>query len=89
MRVCKLVMFLIRRRLGLKKYEGFQFSTQKSKQDWYFFGAYGVLWKMDHSSGSEKMVESSASLNWLLSDECKKSIRKNGMWWPHFIDDEE
>lgn len=88
MRMRKFILFLVRKRLGVKKYEGFQFANQQSENDWYFFGM-SDLWKMDHSTGREQMIESGASLNWLLSDECKGLIRKNGLWWPQFIDEEE
>lgn len=32
----RLILFLIRRRLGLKKYEPFQFNNQKSDAVYYF-----------------------------------------------------
>lgn len=89
MRRRRFIVFLIRKRLGLRNYEGFQFAGQKSEENWYFFGSTGTLWKMDHVNGRKIMVESKASLNWLVSDECKQSIRKNGKWWPQFEDEEE
>ena len=82
----KIIMRLIRMRLGFRNYEGFQFSGQKSKTDWYFFGATGVLWKITHDSKDDKeheiMKESDVSLNYILSDACKHSIQKNGKTWP-------
>ena len=33
----KFILFLIRRRLGLKKNERFRFANQRSKLDYYFF----------------------------------------------------
>lgn len=63
----RLIIFLIRKRLGLKKYEEFQFVNQKNKKVRYYFGDDAV-WKAD--PGYAKLVESSVSLNWLLNDEC-------------------
>lgn len=67
----RLIIFLVRKRLGLKKYEGFQFVGQKSKDDWYFFTSDKV---MKIYGGASKPMLSSVSLNWLLNDECE--IRK-------------
>lgn len=65
----KFILFLIRRRLGLKKYEGFRFVGQRSVSNWYFFGDEYV-WKVRCRIG-ECMSLSNVSLNWLLSDKCK------------------
>jgi hypothetical protein len=72
----RLIIFLIRRRLGLKKYEHFRFDNQKSK-DVYYFTATELMkiWAF----GDEK---SGVSLNWLLDPECKivklKDIKPEG-----------
>ena len=65
----KLIIFLIRRKLGLRKYEGFQFTNQKNNCIYYFSddallreNPYGYI------------RECHASLNFLISDECE--IRK-------------
>lgn len=61
----RLVMFLVRRKLGLKKYEKFQFTNQKSNAVYYFTEDQVVkVWRS--SAGP-----SSVSLNYLLSDECE------------------
>lgn len=62
----KLVLFLIRRRLGLKKGETFQFVNQHNKQEYYWFGD-DMLWKYELTGKTDAHV----SLNWLLHDECK------------------
>ena len=67
----RLIIFLVRKRLGLKKYEGFRFAGQKSKDDWYFFASDKV---MKIYGGTGKPMPSSVSLNWLLDDGCE--IRK-------------
>ena len=65
----RLILFLVRKRLGLKKYEYFQFTNQKSDAE-YWFANDGVYkrWKTAYGCGMKK---SSVSLNWLLDDECE------------------
>lgn len=66
-----LVMFLIRIKLGLKKYEKFQFTNQKSDYDKYYFNEI-CLMKIEYDKHANSTVrEASVSLNWLLNDECK------------------
>lgn len=61
----KIILFLIRKRLGLKKFECFRFSNQKSNAFYYFTdSACMKYWK----GVTEK---SHVSLNWLLDDDCK------------------
>lgn len=64
----KLIVFLIRIRLGLKKYECFQFGNQKSNAI-YYFTDIGIIkcWRGLY-------VESGISLNWLLDPECKEML---------------
>ena len=76
----RLIIFLIRWRLGLKKFEYFRFTNQKT-DNVYFFSDY-TIFKMEKTtdrryrfieelSGRYVMSDSSVSLNWLLDDECK------------------
>lgn len=71
----RLIIFLIRRRLGVKEREPFQFVNQRSKAI-YYFTEDGII-KAWHGD----IEKSHVSLNWLLDDECK--IRKSGDpgWW--------
>jgi hypothetical protein len=71
----KLIIFLIRKRLGLGKRELFQFSNQKTSAVYYFDD--DVIYKVnDWNINSQScLTESGVSLNWLLSDECRNSIR--------------
>ena len=62
----KLIIFLIRVRLGLDKYEKFRFDAQKSRHDYYFFSDMMI---MKHTNGYT--TTSSVSLNWLLDPNCK------------------
>lgn len=62
----RLIILLIRMKLGLRKYQQFRFDNQKSKTDTYYFTAT-KLFKIEGCS----VVESNVSLNWLLNDKCK------------------
>lgn len=64
----KIIIFLIRKKLGLKKHECFQFENQKSK-DVYFFGT-DVLLKFTKNCRGNEAVRSGVSLNWLLDNNC-------------------
>lgn len=60
----KLILFLLRKHLGLDKYEPFIFSNQKSNA-LYCFDDDGI-YKFWH----DEYELSHVSLNWLLDDEC-------------------
>lgn len=59
----RLILFLIRRKLHLKKYEKFKFSGQK-QEGIYYFNSNMLVKKI----GSKK-IRSGVSLNYLLSNE--------------------
>lgn len=61
----RLIIFLVRKRLGLNKYEHFQFDNQKSDAT-YFFSDICVM-----KDTGKALYRSSVSLNWLLNDNCK------------------
>ena len=61
----KLIIFLIRLKLHLKKGEQFQFDNQKT--DSVFWFTESSLMKMERGL----RYESSVSLNWLLNPDCK------------------
>lgn len=64
----RVVIFLVRKNLGLKAYEGFRFVNQKSESDWYLFTDDEVL----KVSGNDTYIwPSHVSLNWLLNDNCE------------------
>ena len=60
----RIIIFLIRRKLGLKKGEEFRFVGQKTK-DIYYFTETKLMKEMYGN-----VVVSGVSLNYLLSDEC-------------------
>lgn len=64
----RLIIFLIRKRLGLRKYETFQFANQKSENEYYWFNE-DELRKYMPSVG--RACDAHVSLNWLLNDNCK------------------
>lgn len=71
----KLIVFLVRKRLGLKKGEHFKFANQADKWNTYYFTDDAVMKHVpnlgcDHKSG--------VSLNWLLDDECEIVRVSNG-----------
>jgi hypothetical protein len=61
----RLVIFLIRKRLKLKKYEKFTFVGQKSNAVYHFTDVN--LMKQWHG----QTVLSGVSINWLLDHDCK------------------
>ena len=65
----RVIIFLIRRRLGLKKYEFFQFDNQKSDAVYYF--SENSVMKQERINNVTHIRPSSVSLNWLLDDHCK------------------
>lgn len=76
MKLKRLIIFLIRKRLGLELFEEFQFANQRSQYHRYYF-APDKLIKIESFGGNyEHERDSNVSLNWLLNDECK--IRKIG-----------
>lgn len=61
----KIVIFLIRKKLGLKKYEKFRFVEQKTNAVYYFTESNLMkYWR-------NQTMLSGVSLNWLLDSECK------------------
>lgn len=62
----RLIIFLIRRKLGLKKFQKFRFNGQRSKTDFYYFRKDDLI--KCHIGVCEP---SNVSLNWLLNDECR------------------
>ena len=61
----KLIIFLIRMKLHLRKGEQFQFDNQKTDSVYWF--TEGALMKMERGF----RYESSVSLNWLLNKDCE------------------
>lgn len=60
----RVIMCLLRKKLGVKKNQRFQFNGQKSDAVYYISNEH----VMKHFHG--KTMLSNVSINWLLSDEC-------------------
>ena len=74
----RLIIFLVRKKLGLKKGEHFRFVNQSSLYNTYYFTDDAVMKHFGRWKGSDD-VKSSVSLNWLLDDECKiVKVEKGG-----------
>lgn len=69
----KLILFLVRKKLGVKNYETFRFTNQKSDYDFYYFERNGLI-KYERRDSHGEFKPAGVSLNWLLSDDCE--IRK-------------
>lgn len=72
----RLIIFLVRMRLGLKKYELFRFENQKTDDIYYFTETELAKRQFLHTRSGPIFVTvlSGVSLNWLLNKDCK--IRK-------------
>lgn len=66
----KLVIFLLRKKLGVKLEQPFRFANQRTK-DVYWFDKHGLI-KFPHNGLPGTL--SGVSLNWLLNEECKVDI---------------
>lgn len=66
----RIVIFLVRHKLHLKKNQRFQFTGQKSGDSYYYFADTKL--KKIYPAGY--IADSSVSLNWLLNDMCKIRI---------------
>lgn len=73
----RLIIFLLRRKLGVKICQDFYFTNQKAKDDRYYF-TKGSL--MKYSAAQNRVYSSSVSLNHLLSDDCTIEIENSGEW---------
>lgn len=72
----KIILFFIRKRLGVDKYVLFRFPDQLSTNAVYFFDDAGLkkTWLSKGEKVFESGVRSNVSLNWLLDDNCKIDI---------------
>lgn len=69
----KLILFLIRKKLHLKKWQKFRFENQRSRNDYYYFGNKKLI-KVQYCNKHIKhplRIPSDVSLNWLLDKKCK------------------
>jgi hypothetical protein len=65
----RLIMFLLRLKLGVKKYEVFTFTNQKTKNGYYF--DTHTIYRIRYI-GIDCLIEpSDVSINWLLNPCCE------------------
>lgn len=64
----RIVIFLIRKKLRLKKHQAFRFTNQANKKDYYFFTDKELV-KVAYAIN--RGIRSNVSLNYLLSDTCE------------------
>lgn len=69
----RLIVFLIRRRLRLKKYQQFRFKNQKT-DNVYYFTEYMLIKIPEDKRTVSRAEKSLVSLNWLISDECEVEL---------------
>ena len=67
----RLILFLIRMRLGLSKFEAFRFANQNSDHDYYYFTSDCIL---KYTASTQNTRKSNVSINWLLDPNCKIEI---------------
>ena len=73
----RLILFFIRRKLGIKKHQKFRFTNQRSKNDYYYFSHDCLMKRHFDSDGIGVLKESNVKLNWILDDDCRvKVIRR-------------
>lgn len=65
----KLIIFLIRKKLGVKRNERFRFVNQRKRGVYHFSDT--CLIKTLENKKERLVLVSSVPLNWLLSEECK------------------
>ncbi len=70
----RLILFLIRKKLRIKKYQSFQFDNQVNKNDRYCFSEKYIYKLSEVNCVSYKLKFSDLSLNFLLSREAKERI---------------
>lgn len=70
----KLIIFLICKKLHLKRYEPFQFNNQKSKDDYYYFDKIDLKKVHFDETSNTKIYPAHVSLNWFLDKDC--TVRK-------------
>lgn len=63
----RLIIFLVRRQLGLKKFEYFEFENQASDVNYYYFTSDELIKVIP----PYKTRPAHVSLNWLLNKNCK------------------
>lgn len=67
----RLIIFLIRKRLGVKKGEYFRFTNQDDKGDWYYFTDDALMKKINPFVDLYGHADANINLNWILDIDCE------------------
>lgn len=65
----RIIWFLIRRKLGVKKYQKFIFTNQLSENT-----SYMIISDKIFKVQGNRLKHSDVSINWILSDECEIKV---------------
>lgn len=76
----RLIIFLIRKKMGLKKFQRFTFNNQKSTHDEYYFTEDQLMKYEPGNKNGDHYIPSNCSLNWLLNDECEITKVEVSTW---------
>lgn len=79
----RFIIFLIRKKLGVKKWDAFYFPNQRNKRDRYYFNDVCLI---KYSSTANTLYRSSVSLNHLLSKECEVVVDNEFDWSEKLLD---
>lgn len=79
----RIVLFLVRKKLRVKRSDEFYFNNQKNKNDRYYFTKDNIY----HIDTKSCTIEpSSVSLTWLLDGACSITVENSGDWFEIFED---
>ena len=67
----KSIMYILRKKLGVKKNQLFYFQNQKNKNDRYYISTYRIK-----KIGKNRNYDSNLRINYLTSLQCLKQIRR-------------
>ena len=71
----RFILYLVRKKFGLDKYEGFQFTNQKSNEIYYFTDDKLMKFSLGMT------IPSTVSFNWLFDKDCKVVGDKGYFRW--------
>lgn len=71
----RIILFLIRRKLGVKKYQSFQFNNQVVKNEKYYIDSMSIK-KITYFKDHVNVKNSNLKVNFLLSKAAKERLIK-------------
>lgn len=67
----RIVLFLIRKKHGLKLYQNFRFKNQSDKYNYYCIGKCSVIKHVVYNEHCIEVKDSKVKYNWLLNNDCE------------------